>query len=88
MSMRLIMSSTSRDFYNVNFSEYLYIYTKKNSRCAVTTDILYISPPILQIHLTTESVLMALINGLGGSKRWNGWLSVVDRVALSAWNTH
>lgn len=31
---------------------------------------------------------MALIDGLGGSKRWNRWLSVVDRVALSAWNTH
>lgn len=30
---------------------------------------------------------MALIDGLGGSKRWNRWLSVVDRVALSAWNT-
>ena len=24
---------------------------------------------------------------MGGSKRWNRWLSAVDRVALSAWNT-
>lgn len=79
MSMRLIMSSTSRN---------IYTSIRKKFRCAVTTSILYISPPILQIHLTTESVLMALINGLGGSKRWNGWLSVVDRVALSSCNTH
>ena len=30
---------------------------------------------------------MALINRLGGSTWWNGWLSVLDGVALSAWNT-
>ena len=30
---------------------------------------------------------MALINRLGGSTWWNGWLSVLDGVALNAWNT-
>ena len=30
---------------------------------------------------------VALNDGTGGSQRWTEWLSAVDRVALSAWNT-
>ena len=31
---------------------------------------------------------VALSGGLGGSQWWIGWLSVLDGVALSSWNTH